>query len=372
MGEPKDFETIQREFAAGLTGDAARDLAYLSEKRNEYLDHPLRAEIGDAFSEAAYRHLPADRREVFKQLLGDSSGRFGVLFREIESHFYEDENEEALSLCERMISEFEAACTLQDTDAVEYRAIDDPFAGTLYRMRFSSNRKLIPVNGDFAGLYYYYGAVLNRLNRPEEARAALEKGLRLDPVDGDLTIEYIETFKKTGDLEKVRKLALDGFKTAYRPHILAVYYYDLAYYYERKGLLREAAACYVIGLDMDDSPGSEEEDLERLLRSADPPMTEPTPQEIMEIAERSGIPTEPDEDVVCLARTLGFDAEASGELADAVRLLTIAYELTYDEELEPVLDDLKRRMRKEETKAAKKRRPLSPAQRARKKKKHKR
>lgn len=68
-----------------------------------------------------------------------------------------------------------------------------------------------------------------------------------------------------------------------------------------------------------------------------------------------------------LARTLGFDAEESGELADAVRLLTIAYELTYDEELEPVLDDLKRRMRKEETKAAKKRRPLSPAQRRGKK-----
>ena len=101
----------------------------------------------------------------------------------------------ALKMIEDLVVKVEDLNMFQDDSVSEYHAFDELFEEVLYRHIYEPQKDVRRAQIPYTEIYLLYGSLLVELNRLEDARKQLEKGLRWNPICFSIMSEYIETFK---------------------------------------------------------------------------------------------------------------------------------------------------------------------------------
>ena len=324
----KTLDEIIKEINSGLTGDYKVDLKYIEEKSREYKDHEMGKEIVRACGRIMYEIIPEDVRAELNRAMEQDLRDDRAVIDAIRLTINNKEYDKAL----KMLEDYERNITEIDfykNDTVsEYFQFDEFMQEVVYRFRNNPTKTIREAKGiPYCEIYSIYGCLLVELKRLEEARAMLKKGLRWNPLNFDMTMKYIETYKVGGDMDKVFDLTVEAFKIAIHPAQLGKCYRNLGYFFVEKKLYPEAVACYMMSdrFDRDSEQTRAELDLIRRITGQ---TFEPTDEDIEAYSKKYGFPLGADKDIVELANRYGKYFQEEKEYAGAKYCLDIANALT--------------------------------------------
>ena len=329
-----------REITSGFTGDAAVDMKYLQEKCEEYKEHEMAQEILRACGRLMYEMIPDDKKaEMSKALNKDCVGTDAAL-EEIRFNIYEKNYDKALKMIEGLVKKVEELNMFQDDQVSEYHLFDEFFEEILYRHIYNPTKDLRrPEMIPYTEIYMLYGSLLMELNRLDEAREALQKGLRWSPLNFQIMSEYIETFKMEGDMDKFFEKTVEAFKIAIHAPAVARCFRNLGYYFVEKKLYSEAIAAYLLSTRFEKDSKQVQSELYYINQVAGG-IKEPSYEVVEAYSEKYGFPTGANGDILGLAYTYGKHFMEDGQNEAARYCIGILYELTQDEDVKKMLDSI--------------------------------
>lgn len=340
MEKNKDFDQIMREITGGLSGDPKKDMAYLKEKGEEYKDHELATEILRACGRMMYDLMPDDTKKQMEEALNKDMYGTEAALEEARFNIYKKDYDKALKILEDLVKKLEELDAFKDDQVSEYHVFDELLDEILYTHLYKPEKELRQAQIPYPEIYFLYGNLLVELKRIDEARNALKKGLRWNPVSFQLTAEYIETFKMEGNMEEFFSQTLKAFKIATRGPQVARCLRNLGYYFVEKELYKEALACYMASAPYDSNRTQIQSEMYYIQQMTGGKIKEPTDEEMKAISEKYGFPLGPDKEVIEIIFGLAGHFMREEQAEPARYFLTIGYELTGDEEIKGLLDKL--------------------------------
>ena len=332
------LDAIMSGITAGLTGDAKQDIAYLMQQGERYRGHPLQTEIARACGRLIYALLPEEARQAYAAAAAKDDEPVKAALRETYLLIRNREYGRALETVGALIEKVEAANRYADDSASVYFVFNEPFEELLYRQRKHPEKKIRRANIPYPEIYLLQGSILMELRRPAQARAALQKALRWNPMDFNIMAEYVETFKQEGDMDAFFAGSKELLELAFRPKQLARCQRNLGYFFIEKKQYAPARACFMYSLVYEPSSAMAKNELryiDSLTQARDPI---PDAEEIDRLVRRSGLQLRGAPDVLALADHFARLYAADSDKNSARYFLTIAYELTGDPEYKRLLD----------------------------------
>lgn len=340
MADKKDFDSIIREITGELTGDFKIDIAYLRDQMEKYKDHEMGKEIVRACGRLMYELIPDDDKESFQKVINNTATGTEATLEEVRFNIYKKDFGKALQIIEALVIKVEDMNAFEDDQVSEYHVFDEFFEEILYKYRAKPEKDVRWAQIPYTDIYMLYGSLLFELERIPAAQEALRKGLRWNPVSFRITAEYIETYKVTGDLEQFFSLTRDAFKIAFRSADVARCYRNLGFYFVEKEMWSEAIACYLLSMPYDSESKNAQSELYYINVNTDGQVSEPTMDQIKEYGEEYGFPVGADEDIIGLSFFYGKHFLEQNEPDIARYLLSIAYDLTDDDEIAEMINKI--------------------------------
>ena len=340
MAERKDFDSIMRDITGGLCGDPEKDIAYLNGQMEKYKEHKMAKEILRACGRLIAGMIPEDKKEELARVFGNEASGTEATIEEVRFNMYKKDYNKALEIMEALVRKIEELNMFEDDAVSEYHDFHEYFEDVLYRYRERPEKDLRPSQIPYTEIYLLYGSLLVELNRIPEARTALEKGFRWNPVNFQLMSEYIETYKMTQDYERFLSLTKEAFTIAFRPADLARCYRNMGFWFSEKKLWGEAKVCYLLSLQYEKNSVQAQSELYYISMNEEEKDPEFTFEQVENYSEKYGFPLGPDKDIVGLAIAYGKHFLNSMETEGARYCLTIAYELTKDKSIAEILKKL--------------------------------
>ncbi len=343
MSENQQFDVVMRNIAAGLTDDPQENFRYLMEQCQKYKDHEFGSEIIRACGRMLYESAPEEKKTEIDKISQNFMQGTKAALDEIRFNIYKKDFKKALKLAEDLVKGEEETSQFKDDKVSEYRLFDETFEELLYRYRYEPTKDLRQSPIPYTEMYALYGSLLVEAGQLEEARVALQKGLRWNPIHFDLTIEYIETFKMEGRLEEFFEKTIEAFDIVFRPKDLARLYRNLGYYFVEKKMFREAVALYLLSLMYDKESRQAQSELYYISQEGGEQATAPSGDELRIIAEKYNFPAGPKEEIAGLAYNYGMHFFEEGNYEPAEYFLTIFDNITLarHEEVEAALAAIK-------------------------------
>lgn len=336
------YEEVMRTIIDSLTGDSIKDIAYLRQQMEFYKGHILAPEILQGINHLIYHLLPEETKKEIALELQRNSIRNERTLKEAESFVRHTDYGKAATLLERLIEEEDGPGSLFRNDSVsEYYAFHNFFEEVLFRELYHFRKIIRPVPGDFSRMYFLYGQSLLELGRTEEAKEALEKSLRWNPMNLKPLFEQAEMCRMDREEDRFLRFLERCFRSAYTSADLARCYRSLGQYHLDKGDNDLADTFFTFSLAFEgDNPVAHAEigGLSRKMRKA--AASPPRLTEIWETCEESDAEIGPNKLVLDLAVSLGHKAIKEGAHVSARFLFGIAYDLTKDEKIRSFMDEL--------------------------------
>ncbi len=340
MNEKKDLDSIMRDITRGLSGDPKADMAYLNEQMEKYKDHEMNTEILRACGRLQYGLIPDDKKSDLERHIKNAHSGTDAALEEVRFNIYKKDFKKALNIIEALVNKVEALNAFEDDRLSEYHVFNEVFEEFLYMLREKPEKDLRRAPIPYTDIYMLYGSLLVELKRYEEARAALKKGLRWNPVSFPITSEYIETYKIIGDFEKFFDLTKKAFKIAFRSKDVARCYRNLGFWFVEQKLWSEAVACYHLSTQFEPDSKQAQSELYYIYSSTGQIIREPSWEQLKEIGEAYGFPIGADNDVLSLSFSLGRKALDEGAYDAAGYFLSITYDLTGDEKIAEMINSI--------------------------------
>lgn len=335
-----DFDGIMTKITSGLTGSNREDMAYLKERAEAYKEHPLASEIIRACWRLMYEMLPDDKKEEFAKAIGNDSAGIMSVLDEIRYTAYKNDFGKALSLMESLVKKLDEMNTYADDAVSEYHTFSEPFEEMLYRHRSHPAKALRKALLPYSDIYALHGNILFELKRYDEARRALKKAIRWNPVSAPIAFEHAETYKMTGDMDTYLSLTKDVMGLVFRPKDLARCYRNLGYCFVEKQLFDVAVSCLLLSLQYDkDSPVAQSELYYIQSKVGGEPIL-PSDKQLDEYAVQYEFPLGASQDVLSLAYAYGKHFLDDKAYDGARYFLEIVYGLTSDGEIRELLDQI--------------------------------
>ena len=336
----KTFDAIIKEINAGLTGDYTKDLKFLDEKSREYKDHEMGKEILRACGRLMYEIIPEDKKAELTEAMKKDQKADKAIIDEIRFNIYKKEYDKALKMLEEYEKKISGIGFYEDDKVSDYFQFDEFMQEILYRYYNKPTKDIREAQGiPYCEIYMLYGSLLVELKRLEEARIMLKKGLRWNPLDFNMTMEYIETFKMEGNMDEAFKLTVEAFKIAIHPAQVGRCYRNLGYIFVEKKLYPEAVACYIMGDQFEKDAKQTQAEL-YYIQQVTGKTFDPSMEDFEEYSKKYGFPIGADGDVVGLAYNYGKHFLEDKEYEGAKYCLGIAYELTNAEDIKKILDGI--------------------------------
>lgn len=340
MSDNKDFDSIMREITGGFTGDPASDMKYLQEKCEEYKNHEMAQEILRACGRLMYEMIPEDKKEEMNKALNKDLTGTDAALEEIKFNIYKKNYDKALKMIEDLVKKVEELNMFQDDQMSEYHLFDEFFEEILYRHIYNPTKDLRrPEMIPYTEIYALYGSLLVELKRLDDAREALQKGLRWNPINFQIMAEYIETFKMEGDMDKFFEKTVEAFRIAIHAPEVARCFRNLGYYFVEKKLYSEAIATYLLSTRFDKDSKQVQSEL-YYINQVSGGVKEPSFDDIKVYSEKYGFPTGAHEDVLGLAYAYGKHFMEEGQNEPARYFISILYELTQDDDVKKMLETI--------------------------------
>ena len=99
-----DFDKILKQITAGLSGENAKDIAYLKEQCEKYKEHEYSQEIIRACGRMMYDLLPYDKKKELELLIDNDAKGTEATMKEIRFNVFEGNIENAFKLSEALVS----------------------------------------------------------------------------------------------------------------------------------------------------------------------------------------------------------------------------------------------------------------------------
>ena len=335
-----DSDSIMMEISTGLTGNPTKDIAYLKDRAKTYKDHTLGREIARACYRLMFELLPEDKKEAFGEALGNDTAGIMSVLDEIRYTAYKNDFGKALSLMEVLVRKIDKMDLFADDTVSEYHTFSESFKEILYQYRNKPKKALRQAQLPYSDIYALHGSILFELKRYDDARQALLKAIRWNPVNAPIAFEYAETYKVTGEMDKYFSLTIDIMVLVFRPKDLARCYRNLGYYFVEKELLNVAVVCLMLSLQYDKESKIAQSELYYIQRKSGGEQILPSDEQFNEYASQYGFPIGASSDVLRLAYAYGKHFLDNKAFDNARYFPDIVYGLTSDDEIQVLLDQI--------------------------------
>lgn len=335
-----DFDSIMTSITSRLTENSGNEIPYLKEQIEKYRNHPYAKEITRACGRLMYEFLPDDRKEEFGKALGNDAAGLNSALDEIRYTAFKGDHQKALSLVEAVVKKAEDLSSYADDEVSAYFTFSEPFEEILYRHRNNPTKTLRQAQLPYADIYALYGSILFELKKYPEAKEALGKAIRWNPINASIAFEYAETHKMLGDINSYLTLTKDIMDNVFRPKDLARCYRNLAYYFVEERLYDVATGCLFLSLEYDKDSTIAQSELFYIQDKAGGKLSRPTPEQFREYADQHELPLGASNDLIGLAYTYGKHFLDKKEFDGARYFLEIVYGLTSDDDIQGLLHQI--------------------------------
>jgi len=336
-----DYEGIMKQITLGLTGDPAKDIPYLEEQSDKYEDHELSKEILRGIGRLMYDVLPEDIRKEYNQKFQNLKQATEAAIEEAQFQMYKKNYKRALELLEGIIKKIEGDYPNYREDEVsQYFNFDNALEEIIYKEIYQPKKEVRINPESFAKLYSLYGSLLFELRRYDEAQETLEKAMKWNPVKAEIMFELGEIFKLRKQYDEYLELTKRCLECAYSSRHIARCYRNLGYYYIEQKEYDTAIVLYYLSLQFDNEDKTASSELLYISQETGKQIKEPSLKKVETIMKKQGIQFGANPLVYNIAFFLGKDAQENKEFDAARYFYEIAYELTGDEDVKKIIDDL--------------------------------
>lgn len=228
---------IANEIKSNITGNPELDRDYVLTQLVKYKDHPNSDEISRLCAKLMVQAMPKDGFEDLKNELNDKVDVWLFLLQQVRNDISCGHLEEALAAVEELADaadEYMKAGRFKNDSINKYFCFNNPFEESLYAISHGSEIAVRNLRIPFAETYFLYGNLLVEFERYEDAKKALEKGMRWNPAYTDIQIEYAECMGRLDDMEAHKKYMISALNLSYTPTNIARAFRGLGYYFIEK------------------------------------------------------------------------------------------------------------------------------------------
>jgi len=244
------------------------------------------------------------------------------------------------SLIKRIEDDNGEMTVFRDDSVSEYRKFRNYFEEILYKELFSPKKEVRQMSEDYAYLYFIYGNLLFELERYDDARTALMKALRVNPISADVIFELAEINKLRGEWDDYLAYVKQCFSVAYNAVHVGRCYRNLGYYYIEQKEYELAAAIYFKSMQYDKNSTLPQSQLFYIQQVSGKPIPELSYDDVQGLLKKNEIPTDASNTILGIAYSIGKSAAEQGNNDAARYFFSILYDLTHDDEVKEMIDKL--------------------------------
>lgn len=189
-----------------------------------------------------------------------------------------------------------------------------------------------------SNLYVLSGSIAMERQDYGKALEQLEEAMNWNPINPEIAFEYAEVVKRMGSVDQFFELNKRIFPHTYTTSQLAHAYRNAAYYYESKKEAHKAIAMIVFANEFEENDNAKKE-LQAIMKEIGTDHLQITTDEIEEICKADNIQFGPDMGVVQMAARNGIYFLNNKNYQMAYFFLSIAYNLTHDQNIKKKLDE---------------------------------
>lgn len=222
----------------------------------------------------------------------------------------------------------------------EYHSFRDPLESDLYAYYYQLDRDSRPTDLPIGDYYHMLGYALDGMERPLEAREALARALKWNPVAFDSYMEYAYTFAEVGDLDNYFKITRLSYRYAYTSENFADVLRHYGYYYSQIDEFEPAEVCYLMSLAWEPDSENANHNLVYISHRAGHAIGQATRERVRKAAEEYGFPISPDPVILQLSWQHAREQIDAGNWDKARFYLETICDLTDDEEASDLLEQI--------------------------------
>lgn len=347
MADSNEFQEIMREITNGMTGNKKHDRKYLNEMAEQYQDHPLGERILKEISRLMYSVLSEEEQTQLNASLKQEGIQLHLAVQAAMYHIQNKKYLQAREVLAKELKRHEKLYPYKNTDTVEYYCFDEPFDRVMHGYYAKSDKACEGIEVPFTMAYYVYALVMEDLNQMDAARKALDKALHWNPYSAAILLKRTEIISKS--LDEIA--LLEGTKTAllyaYKPALVAECYANFGKYYTKQEKYALAIGCYMMCQEFDENNKDAMQGLKKLYEITKGTVSPPSFEEVKRLAEEEDLPLGPNRDIVGLAFAYGKKYYEDANYEAAKYFLQIGYDLTGDEDVEKILQEIAHREKKD-------------------------
>ena len=334
------FDEIMAEIKTGLTGNSEVDIQYLIDQSEKYKTHEYADEIASAIGCMIYDLLPDDCKKQSNQILNNITLGIESTIEEAEFQMYKNKYRKALEIMKPLIAILEVKGCYIDDSFIEHRCFDNIFEEIIYKEIFKPKREIRRITENYTDAYYKYGIILFELREYSEARKALEKANKYNPVNTNVLFELSETYKVNKDWDEYLRITGNCLQYAYSSEALARCYRNYGFYFIEQGNYEMAALLFYVSVNYEEDSKAAQAEL--LYISS---VTEETPKfpklgRVIKLLEKYNIQLGPNKLILGLAYSIAKMAQENKNSGMAKNFYKIFYDLTKDEEVKKIIDSI--------------------------------
>jgi tetratricopeptide (TPR) repeat protein len=179
------------------------------------------------------------------------------------------------------------------------------------------------------------------LKRYDEAKIALQKALKINPIDTDVLFELGEVSKHYKNWKELFQLTKDAHKVSYTKEDLARCYRNFGYYFIEQGKFDDAIAMYYASLFFDRKKAEKAmSELNYIKKITKKQIVQPDEEQRLAVFKKNNIKFGVDENLFNLIYDLGQVLEKKKEYDKAKYCYKVLFGLTGDEKFKELIDNI--------------------------------
>jgi tetratricopeptide (TPR) repeat protein len=340
MDKNSTFDQIMTEITSKLTGDPKVDVKYLMDQGEVYKNHNYSKEITRAIGRIIFEIVPDEIRDEFNKVVNNNNLGIENVLEEADFQLYRNNCDKALKITETLIKRIEEMNCFDDDAVSEYHSFNNFFEEIVYKKIFNPSKEIRRIPENYAGAYLKYGVVLFELKKYDEAKIALEKANKYNPINIDILFELSEIYKMNKNWDKYLEINKKCLEFAYNSIALARCYRNFGFYYIEMGKYEIAIALLFLSIHFDQNAKIAQSELLYISQKTGKSIKEPDVNEIEKIVENIGIKLGANEIIISVAISFAFEALNNNNNEVAKHFFKISYDLTKDEKIKEIIDKI--------------------------------
>lgn len=246
--------------------------------------------------------------------------------------------DEAQDIISASIAKFTDDEPKKEDDETLYFDFKTAIEESIYRNEEKPEKTILLPEIPVSNIYLISGSIAMEQEDYGTSLERLEEAMEWNPINPDIAFQYAEVVKRMGSYDQFLELTKRIFPHIYLPSQLAHAYRNVGFYFETKNQTKNAMAAFFFSLGYEDNEAVKHE-IAELAKEVPEGERSLDLGEFQKVCEENDIPFGPDPDVVNLAYASGVFFKRENEPMRAFYFLNIAYALTRDEKLKPMIEE---------------------------------